>query len=393
MRRIDQRELRQRAALLTATILSLWQFGAQLLVIAGRGHSLFTFDDFLVFWTSGPAFRLGGLAELVDTARFTARQNALFAWLLDRPAHTRPWLYPPTFLLISQGFSLLPYWVSVAVTQLFGAVAMGLTLRGRLLRLGLVLLSPAFGALLIPGQLSAWIASGIVGGLLLVEAHPVAAGIVLGLASVKPHLFLLVPVALVAARAWRTLVACLATAVALGLLSLMAFGWTAWGQWLHSSTGAGRVLTTYFDLYTNSMGSVFASLRGTGVDVRIAWAMQGVSAVLATLGVWWVFSRTTAIAPRLLILSSGSLLVAPYWLSYDLILPTLALAVVACGEGTGWRHGVERTTWWLVWMLPYTMLVSWGLLGIPIGAATIALLFLVTLLRTDSTRGVTAERP
>ena len=50
------------------------------------------------------------------------------------------------------------------------------------------------------------------------------AGILLGMATIKPQLGLLLPVALVAARQWRALAAAAATVAALVLLSAWAFG-------------------------------------------------------------------------------------------------------------------------------------------------------------------------
>ena len=61
------------------------------------------------------------------------------------------------------------------------------------------------------------------------------AGFLLGLVSYKPHLFALVPVALIAARRWQALLAALITAAALALASFLLLGPGVWAGLLEKS--------------------------------------------------------------------------------------------------------------------------------------------------------------
>jgi hypothetical protein len=100
-------------------------------------------------------------------------------------------------------------------------------------------------------------------------------------------------------------------------------------------------------------------------------------------GVWWAFSRTQDVAPRLLMLSSATLLVAPYWLNYDLMMPTLAIVFIAARESANAPFRREHLVWLLVWFLPHTMIIAQGAFELSISAATILLLFAVTLQRPE----------
>lgn len=69
-------------------------------------------------------------------------------------------------------------------------------------------------------------------GLVLVPSRPVMAGVCIGLLSYKPHLGLLLPLALGAAGYWRTFAAAAATTVALVLATTMVFGAESWTSFI-----------------------------------------------------------------------------------------------------------------------------------------------------------------
>ena len=72
------------------------------------------------------------------------------------------------------------------------------------------------------------------GGLLLLESNPFLGGLLLGLFSYKPHLAVLVPLALLAGRRWRALAGLLTGALGLALASLWVFGPDIWRVFLGS---------------------------------------------------------------------------------------------------------------------------------------------------------------
>lgn len=324
------------------------------------------FHDYLVFWASGPVVREHGLATLYDPAAFSAEQNVLLAGVLNRQAVYRPWLYPPTFLVISTLLAWLPVMMGAWLIQLGGLAVLRTAFAERTIVWLAVIGSPAAFSTLAAGQLSAWITAAILGGILLMERRPVLAGALLGFVSVKPHVFVLLPLALLSARAWRALGACLASAATLGLISLARFGWAAWAHWLSTSTGPGHVLDRGFDAVGPLMGSAFASIRAVGGSVSGAWAVQGVAMLVAVGAVVVAFRSPSTPHRRLLVLSAATMLFAPYWLPYDLLLPTATIALAFVSPEPKPRLIGEQAVWLAMWLLPTAMLVTQVWLGIPI---------------------------
>src|SRR5258707_15512486 len=69
-----------------------------------------------------------------------------------------------------------------------------------------------------------WAAAPIGGTLYLIPIRPVLAGICLGLLAYKPQFGLLFPIALIAAGHWRVFASAGMTAIAMYVLSWLAFG-------------------------------------------------------------------------------------------------------------------------------------------------------------------------
>ena len=73
--------------------------------------------------------------------------------------------------------------------------------------------------------------------MLLLEQAPVTAGVLLGLFSYKPHLVVLIPVALAAGRHWRALLSMGISAAALMAASLLALGTEVWATFFRNLPG------------------------------------------------------------------------------------------------------------------------------------------------------------
>src|SRR5262249_24072486 len=161
----------------------------------------------------------------------TAALNRRFADWLALPLNGHPWVYPPTFLLLLLPFGLLPPLASLAAFLTSGFVALIAALRlhaaGGLpygILLFTIVLCPAVPFNVMTGQNAFFTAALLLAGFGILGGRPVLAGALLGFLSVKPQLWLMVPVALLAAREWRALAAAAATALLLALLTLPVFG-------------------------------------------------------------------------------------------------------------------------------------------------------------------------
>src|SRR5450759_1306515 len=110
----------------------------------------------------------------------------------------------------------------------------------------------------IGGQNGAWSAALLGGGLSLLERRPVAAGMLFGLFVYKPHLALLIPVALIAGRQWRALIAAGVTTVIVLALSVVLFGPDVWADWLRNVSVLREAFLERGDGVWHRMLSVFA---------------------------------------------------------------------------------------------------------------------------------------
>src|SRR6266568_2789344 len=171
--------------------------------------------DFMAFWSAARLALAGRPEAAFDGPTIAAIQHAAVPFL---PNIWFPWHYPPIFLLVVAPLGLLPYPAALAV---FG--------------LGTAALWAALVRDVLPDR-RAWIvaAAALAGfALLWLERRPVAAGILVGLLAVKPHLALLFPLALLAEGRWRSIAAAAATVLALVAASIVAFGWASWVAFLH----------------------------------------------------------------------------------------------------------------------------------------------------------------
>ncbi len=195
--------------------------------------------DWMVFQAAARAYFDGNLPLVFDAPRFTAHLNTLFADRLSSPLPFHPWLYPPGYLLLLLPFGLLPFawsyagFVLVTLAGAVAAVAAGVRDgRARLWRIAGLVLSPAAAVTVTQGQNAFLTVALLLGGVRLMAKRPVPAGILLGLLTVKPQFWLLVPVMLVAARRWRVLGVALATALLLCVASAAVFGLEPWWIWI-----------------------------------------------------------------------------------------------------------------------------------------------------------------
>src|SRR6266699_1240857 len=188
--------------------------------------------DFMAFWSAARLALAGRPEAAFDGPTIAAIQHAAVPFL---PNIWFPWHYPPIFLLVVAPLGLLPYPAALAAFVL-GSAALWASLVRRIFpdRRGWIVAAAAPVGLitLLDGQ-NALLTAALAGfALLSLERRPVAAGILVGLLAVKPHLALLFPLALVAAGRWRSITAAAATVVALGMASLAVFGWASWAAFL-----------------------------------------------------------------------------------------------------------------------------------------------------------------
>jgi alpha-1,2-mannosyltransferase len=323
--------------------------------------------DWMVYYAGVKAFLQGNLPLIFDAQHFTAYQNDMFAAQLPRPLPFRPWLYPPDYLLLLLPFGLLSFALSFALFEIgtFAAAASSLSWRGSVSWRPTValLLSPAACLTVIAGQNAFLSGALMIGGFRLLSQRPVLAGILLGALTYKPQLWILVPVALIAGRHWRSLATALATAAALLLTSMVVLGLEPWRLWLAEATNAPGefyALWLQFGLLHGFSAYVCALLLGASASV--ATTIQVIASLGAAAAVYWAYRRPRADDLQLAILLTATMLAAPHVQSYDLVLLAAAvLLLLPRALESGFFPGemaLLGTVWILPWMQPIIVPVA-----------------------------------
>ncbi|HXP75461.1 MAG TPA: glycosyltransferase family 87 protein [Stellaceae bacterium] len=307
--------------------------------------------DFINFYAASDFALHGRLADAYDIARMADSQQAIVP---SAAGQVVPWQYPPTFALLILPLALLPY--SVAFVLFMSAtLALYLWLIYAILPdRRAVLVAVAFTAVLVNalgGQNGFLSAALLGGGLILLETRPVAAGVLLGLLTYKPHLGLLVPLVLAAGGYWRVIgVAALATMV-FALLAWLAFGTESWQAFWAQLPLAGDYLRTGV-LPWDKMASVFAAARLLGAGVVLASGLHAIVALGAAALCVAAWRRRGDLEARAALAVSGTALAAPALYDYDLVLLAVPIAILAAdGLRSGWMPGL-RTLLVITWLSP-----------------------------------------
>lgn len=346
--------------------------------------------DFVNFWFGAHLALEGRIAEIYDLDAYAAAMQGVFA-----PAERfMNFSYPPNALPLLLPLGVLPYGLAWAVWTIGGLAAFVIAtvgmeaVRARPLVAGLLVLSPAALLAASIGQATLFLAALLVGGLRILPTRPVLAGVLFGLASIKPQLGILITFVLLLRGAWRTIAAAAATVVVLLLLSLALFGSDAWSAYLGTTVPyQKRVLLEPFGFVWTLMASPFAWAYKVGIDVPTALKLHGgIALVIGALTLICVracsdWQLTTAI------IALASVLISPYALTYELTIPTAALLayLLSRERPLPMPHLVVIG---LFWATPYAaMLVD--VLGVPV----MTLLSLALLAALLSQSGVLTSRP
>jgi alpha-1,2-mannosyltransferase len=305
-------------------------------------------EDWMVYFAAARLAIEGNLPVLLDSERFTAHLNAFFAACLSEPFVFRSWAYPPPFLLLLVPFGVFGFVASCALFEIasFGGLLVAVwrnvrSRRHRLLHIFSLLLAPAVAFNVVAGQNGFLTGALMIGGFGALSSSPVVAGVLLGLLSYKPQFWLLVPVALAAARQWRVLAIAIATGAATALVSVAAFGFEPWLVWLEwALKPPAEEYQKFLDCCRLHDESVFTNLALLGAPKRLADLGQIVAALGAAGAVWWCSRREMPHGLRLSVVLAAAILAAPHVANYDAVLLVVASTLVfAHGLDHGFRPG------------------------------------------------------
>ncbi|MGI4794427.1 MAG: glycosyltransferase family 87 protein [Janthinobacterium lividum] len=281
-------------------------------------------SDFVSFYAAGSLADDGDPASAYDQAAHWAREQQV----------TEPGIaynffyYPPVFLFLCAALARLPYLVAFCVFQ--ASCLLACVIAARRITPGVpiatLLAFPAIFWTIGTGQNALLTAALLAVVTLAVDTRPVLAGILMGVLCYKPHLGLLLPVALVAGRHWRAFWAASLSAFGLVAVSVVTFGWTTWGAFLIAARQTGSVYgvaDTKVDLagLTNAYGAALTLWGNPALAIQV----QIVMTLCVMGGVAWVWAGQHRLALRAAVLLAGIPIAAPIVMFYDLMVTGLAI--------------------------------------------------------------------
>lgn len=344
--------------------------------------------DFTSFWAASKLALAGSPARAYDAAAHHAQQTAIFG----RDTGYAAFFYPPIFLMICLPLATLPY---------LAALAAWLTATGALYwRMARAWLGAAFGAMPIfafpavltnigHGQNGFLSAALFGGGALWLQRRPILAGLCLGALAYKPHLGVMIPVALAIAGRWKAFAAAAAAVVALAAASYGLFGQETWRAFLADSSLARSALEQGL-VGDGKMQSAFAAVRLWGGGLGLAYGAQAAAAAFAAAGLLWLQRRAPnsgAEGPAMIV---AALLASPFLLDYDLVILAAPLAwMLREGVRSGFLSW-EKTILLAAFVLPAVSRTLATEARLPLAPLVMAALF-VAVLRRGSTVAASAD--
>ena len=280
--------------------------------------------DFVSFWAASKLTLAGTPAAAYNLDVHRAME--LSAVAVDG---TIPFTYPPPYLFAILPLGLLPYafahavWVSTTLSAYIAAAQ-------RLVP-GAGVIALAFPPVIIcgiGGQNGFLIAAIFMAGMTMLKTRPFLAGLTLGLIVFKPHLGVLLPLALIAGRERRAFAGAAVSTICLVLLSLAAFGWVSWAGFIALVPMASEIAAAGL-VNWNKMASIYAALRLVGMPEYFAVAFHGLGALCGCFLVWRIWRMSSDVVLRAAVLGSATLLISPYVFIYDQVLLVPALAYLS----------------------------------------------------------------
>lgn len=289
--------------------------------------------DFKVFWAAAQLALSGDGLAAFDQAQL----NALHA---TKTEARMPWLYPPGYLLLIAPFGAFSFAHALILSTAVSLIGVALALRpfvAGVTPLWIALtFAPAYVPALIIGQNSLFWMAGLLAALAALRAERwVLAGFCIGCLTLKPQLGLMIPFALLAIGAWRTILAAVVTALLLAGLPTLIYGGGYWVLMAEGIADQGAVMLQSIASVPLMIGPL-SFLTSLGVEpvlaLRLQWAITALCAACVFL--LWRSSRIGFDAKAAGLLTAMLLSSVYLWYYEAALMAGIALFLLRAGIAT-----------------------------------------------------------
>jgi hypothetical protein len=307
--------------------------------------------DFVAFWAAAKLAVQGAAASAFDWPTLSAAQ------LLPSSAPDAyfGWHYPPTFHMLIAPLGWLSFTPAFAVFTACAVAAYCFALRPwgdtAPVARDLAIASPAVAAVVFTGNTSLlWAAAFLMAMHGLRHNRPMQAGLFIGLLTLKPQLGILIPVALLASRDWRTILWASLFAILIAALATVIFGPDYWRVFFQMLSVTSQTFAAE-DVISRTMVTWYAFIRQFGGSNETAILIQIVFAVVAVGSVALLWARRgTSIDLRVASLLLSTLTATAYAFQYELVLISIAILFLARAGAASTPAGCAWLA--LLWILP-----------------------------------------
>lgn len=306
-------------------------------------------QDFLAFYSASSLTIDGKVAAIYDAEKFIAYEKKLIP-----STNGIPWFYPPTYLFMTLPLALTDYVTSQLIFFCAGLLLFLIASHIWLRWPGGLFAAAAFAPVLLNltyGQNGLFTASFILFALYYMHRRPWLAGLFISMLVIKPHLGILIPIALVLGRYFRVFVWASLFSLLWITLSWLHFGIDSWHAFISRLAAASEHLHDG-KLMLNNMISLLANMRQLGIQSEAALVLHVLYTIpfIAVMITVWLKSNSPALQGASLGLAT--LAFSPYLFDYDLTWQALPIGLLAIhASQTSWLKG-ESSLLSLAWSLP-----------------------------------------
>ena len=343
------------------------------------------FGDFIAFWSAGKAALEGHVAQLHDRVFLAHIQQTTIPGM-----HVMaPWNSPPPFLFFVIPFALLPYGPA-AIVWLILTGALYLYAASKILpdKRALIFAVTLPAALYHLGTEQVGLLIAGLNGLALywLDKRPRAAGALVGMLVIKPHLAVLWPFYLLLTRRWTAFFSAAICTIVLIVSAGLVFGFESYVRFFENLK-ASQDLIGRLGVGKQTFGSLFGNLLALHAPMPFAIAGHAASAVLAFGAALWVFTRKVDWRVQGAALCSATLLLSSYLFFYDFVLLGVAAALLAPP-----RNKFETTAMVFAWLAGMSVAFSYAI-PLPLCPFSAWLVLIAAILRARSEASRLAPAP